>query len=111
MRVALVSPYSWTYPGGVTRHIEALAEQLMATGHDVRVLAPYDPEDRFAAFLAEHQLAHVYAEGSASGIKLDEWGAVRYTFREGRIVRVDAAFDRDRDRALGALIENRDDAS
>ena len=21
MRVALVSPYSWTYPGGVTRHI------------------------------------------------------------------------------------------
>src|ERR1700755_3553536 len=25
MRVALVSPYSWTYPGGVTRHIEALA--------------------------------------------------------------------------------------
>ena len=25
MRVALLSPYSWTYPGGVTRHIEALA--------------------------------------------------------------------------------------
>ena len=24
MKVALVSPYSWTYPGGVTRHIEAL---------------------------------------------------------------------------------------
>ena len=30
MRIALVSPYSWTYPGGVTRHIEALAEQLLA---------------------------------------------------------------------------------
>ena len=28
MRIALVSPYSWTYPGGVTRHIEALAERL-----------------------------------------------------------------------------------
>ena len=26
MRIALVSPYSWSYPGGVTRHIEALAE-------------------------------------------------------------------------------------
>ena len=24
MRIALVSPYSWSYPGGVTRHIEAL---------------------------------------------------------------------------------------
>ena len=51
MRIALVSPYSWTYPGGVTRHIEALAEQYLAAGHDVRVLAPVDPDDRFAARL------------------------------------------------------------
>ncbi|MGH2870845.1 MAG: flippase-like domain-containing protein [Solirubrobacteraceae bacterium] len=43
MRIALVSPYSWTYPGGVTRHIQALAEHYLAQGHDVRVLAPYDP--------------------------------------------------------------------
>jgi phosphatidyl-myo-inositol alpha-mannosyltransferase len=45
MRIALVSPYSWTYPGGVTRHIEALAERLIEEGHHVRVLAPYDPVD------------------------------------------------------------------
>ena len=32
MRVALVSPYSWTYPGGVTRHIEALAAELLGRG-------------------------------------------------------------------------------
>jgi phosphatidylinositol alpha-mannosyltransferase len=51
MRVALVSPYSWTYPGGVTRHIEALAERFLADGHDVRVLAPFDPDDRLAAVL------------------------------------------------------------
>src|SRR5829696_6856972 len=51
MRVALVSPYSWTYPGGVTRHIEALAGQLLANGHDLRVLAPYDRDDRRAAWL------------------------------------------------------------
>ncbi len=51
MRVALVSPYSWTYPGGVTRHIEALAERFIAEGHDVRVLAPYDPDDRLSAVL------------------------------------------------------------
>ena len=48
MRIALVSPYSWTYPGGVTRHIEALAEQLLAEGHHVRVLAPFDPPDRLS---------------------------------------------------------------
>ena len=51
MRIALVSPYSWTYPGGVTRHIEALAEQYLAAGHDVRVLSPVDPDDRVAARL------------------------------------------------------------
>ena len=55
-------------------------------------------------------IARVYAEGSASGIKLDEWGAVRYTFREGRILRVEAAFDPDRDRARGALARMGDDA-
>ena len=51
MRVALVSPYSWTYPGGVTRHIEALAETFLSEGHDVRVLAPFDPDDRRARIL------------------------------------------------------------
>ena len=51
MRVALVSPYSWTYPGGVTRHIEALATELLAQGHDVRVLAPYDHDSRRTAWL------------------------------------------------------------
>jgi phosphatidyl-myo-inositol alpha-mannosyltransferase len=49
MRIALVSPYSWTYPGGVTRHIEALAAQFGAEGHDVRVFSPYDPPDRLSA--------------------------------------------------------------
>ncbi|MHB8533589.1 MAG: glycosyltransferase, partial [Solirubrobacteraceae bacterium] len=45
MRIALVSPYSWTYPGGVTRHIEALAAELAANGHEPRILAPFDPDD------------------------------------------------------------------
>ncbi|MDX6698044.1 MAG: phosphatidyl-myo-inositol alpha-mannosyltransferase [Solirubrobacteraceae bacterium] len=50
-KIALVSPYSWTYPGGVMRHIEALADEFMASGHDVRILAPLDPPDRLAALL------------------------------------------------------------
>ena len=48
VRVALVSPYSYTYPGGVGRHVEALAGELSAQGHEVRLLAPYDPDDRLA---------------------------------------------------------------
>jgi phosphatidylinositol alpha-mannosyltransferase len=45
VRIALLSPYSWTYPGGVTRHIEALAGELTEGGHDARVIAPFDPDD------------------------------------------------------------------
>ncbi|HEY7949720.1 MAG TPA: glycosyltransferase [Solirubrobacterales bacterium] len=48
MRIALVSPYSWTYQGGVNRHVEALAEEFLGRGHDVRVLAPFDPPGRLS---------------------------------------------------------------
>jgi len=48
VRIALVSPYSFTYPGGVGRHVESLGGELLRRGHDVRLLAPYDPDDRLA---------------------------------------------------------------
>jgi phosphatidyl-myo-inositol alpha-mannosyltransferase len=48
VRIALLSPYSWTYPGGVTRHIEALARELRTAGHEARILAPFDPDDALA---------------------------------------------------------------
>ena len=51
MRIALVSPYSWTFPGGVNRHIDALARELLDSGHEVRVLAPADPDDRITQAL------------------------------------------------------------
>ncbi|MDQ3741889.1 MAG: glycosyltransferase family 4 protein, partial [Actinomycetota bacterium] len=35
----------------MTRHIEALAEELLATGHDVRVLSPVDHDTRRTALL------------------------------------------------------------
>jgi phosphatidylinositol alpha-mannosyltransferase len=40
MRIALVSPYDYPFPGGVTEHIAALAAGLERRGHDVRVLSP-----------------------------------------------------------------------
>jgi phosphatidyl-myo-inositol alpha-mannosyltransferase len=48
VRIALLSPYSWTYPGGVTRHIESLARELNEAGYDARILAPFDPDDAFS---------------------------------------------------------------
>jgi phosphatidyl-myo-inositol alpha-mannosyltransferase len=51
VRIALLSPYSWTYPGGVTRHIEALACELTSAGHEARILAPFDPDDALSVRL------------------------------------------------------------
>src|SRR3954471_22115653 len=51
VRIALVSPYSWTYQGGVNRHVEALAEEFLGRGHHVRVLAPFDPPDRLGRLM------------------------------------------------------------
>jgi phosphatidylinositol alpha-mannosyltransferase len=51
MRIAIVSPYSWTYGGGVNRHVESLASELIEGRHEVRVLAPFDPPDRLARAL------------------------------------------------------------
>jgi phosphatidylinositol alpha-mannosyltransferase len=51
VRIALVSPYSWSYQGGVNRHVEALAEEFLGRGDDVRVLAPVDPPDRLSRML------------------------------------------------------------
>ena len=40
MRVGLVSPYSWTVPGGVNHHIEHLADELEERGHETWTIAP-----------------------------------------------------------------------
>ena len=40
MKIGLVSPYDWSYPGGVRDHVWHLAEQFISMGHDVRILAP-----------------------------------------------------------------------
>src|SRR4051812_6590238 len=69
MRIALVSPYSWTYPGGVNRHIEALGSQFLDAGHDVRIFAPVDPCDRRSARL--HGGAWPDAEAALPGRLVD----------------------------------------
>jgi len=40
MKIALVSPYDFAYPGGVANHISALERHLTRMGHQVKVIAP-----------------------------------------------------------------------
>jgi phosphatidylinositol alpha-mannosyltransferase len=40
MKIALVSPYDYAYPGGVTTHVSCLAREFSHQGHQVKILAP-----------------------------------------------------------------------
>jgi phosphatidylinositol alpha-mannosyltransferase len=54
MKIALVSPYDFAYPGGVVNHILSLKNQFIKMGHEVRVIAPVsravpDADSQFVA--------------------------------------------------------------
>jgi len=54
MKIALVSPYDFAYPGGVANHITNLERNFTKSGHEVKVIAPASGpvtifDDRFIA--------------------------------------------------------------
>jgi len=77
MKIALVSPYDFAYPGGVTEHVSHLAEQFLARGHQVHIVAPSsgDETDEPVASVAApvHRIGRVVsipANGSVARITL-----------------------------------------
>jgi phosphatidylinositol alpha-mannosyltransferase len=45
MKIALISPYDYFYPGGVNKHISHLATNFRRMGHDARIIAACSDED------------------------------------------------------------------
>jgi phosphatidylinositol alpha-mannosyltransferase len=74
MKIALVSPYDYPYPGGVTEHVRNLAERFGIRGHEVHVIAPSsaDPAS-FDAMPNDHRVGRVVpipTNGSVARITL-----------------------------------------
>ena len=76
MKLALVSPYDFAYPGGVTQHVGNLAVQLRRHGHEVHIIAPSsadapelpEPSDAFLHRIG--RVVQVPANGSVARITL-----------------------------------------
>jgi phosphatidylinositol alpha-mannosyltransferase len=51
LKIGIVCPYSWDTPGGVQNHSRDLAEFLIASGHDVSVLAPAIDETKLPNYV------------------------------------------------------------
>ena len=76
MKVALVSPYDFTWPGGVTAHISQLAEQFTRGGHDVKILAPHSPSGKIPDdidFVPFGRSVPIPSGGSVARLSLSVW--------------------------------------
>jgi ketosteroid isomerase-like protein len=83
-------------PDGYCASMEVWADSFQNWRAEVEEVIE-EGHDRFVV-IARHS-----GEGIGSGIRLEQWGANRYTFRDGRLVRVDAFFGPNRADAVEAV--------
>ena len=79
MKIAMVSPYDFAWPGGVTAHVTQLAQELTHCGHQVKVLAPHSPSGNCVetdAFVPMGRSVPVPSGGSIARVSLS-WGVYR----------------------------------
>ena len=76
MKVAMVSPYDFTWPGGVTVHVAQLARELGLLGHQVQVLAPHSPSrqaENQESFVPLGRSVPLPSGGSIARVSLSWW--------------------------------------
>ena len=76
MKIALVSPYDFTWPGGVTGHISQLAQQFTREGHQVKILAPHSPSRNMpedSNFVPLGRSVPIPSGGSIARLSLSVW--------------------------------------
>lgn len=82
MKIALVSPYDYPYPGGVTNHVKQLHQEFTRLGHDVRIMAPSSNRN------LEREENDVYRIGSVRRIPANgSIARITLSFRLARRVR------------------------
>ena len=87
----MVSPYDFTWPGGVTAHVSQLAQELTHCGHQVKVLAPHSPARpslEVDSFLPMGRSVPVPSGGSIARVSLSWW-----LYRKVREVLDEECFD------------------
>ena len=89
MKIALVSPYDYPYPGGVTNHVKHLYREFAYLGHDVRIMAPSSNRN------LEREEDDVYRIGNVRRIPANgSIARITLSFRLSRRVREVLAFEK-----------------
>jgi len=76
MKIGIVSPYDFTWPGGVTNHISHLAHRFTAMGHQVKILTPHSPSRDMPTdgdFIPLGRSVPIPAGGSVARVSLSVW--------------------------------------
>ncbi|MBI4339954.1 MAG: glycosyltransferase family 4 protein [Chloroflexi bacterium] len=75
MKIALVSPYDFAYPGGVVDHITYLGQELQEMGHAVKILSPVSNAGALGMdnLIAVGRPFPVPSGGSVARISLSVW--------------------------------------
>lgn len=82
LKIALVSPYDFPYPGGVTQHVLHLQREFVRLGHDVRIIAPSSDRQ------LEKHMDNVYRVGRVTRVRANgSIARITLSFRLARRVR------------------------